>query len=92
VSREVAVALADGAIARFGSDLGIGITGIAGPGGGTPGKPVGTVCVSVAAAGGERIDRDVFIPGDRDSVRDHTTTISLHLLRRLLTGPRAPAA
>jgi nicotinamide-nucleotide amidase len=92
VSREVAVALADGAIARFGSDLGIGITGIAGPGGGTPGKPVGTVCVSVAAADGERIDRDVFIPGDRDAVRDHTTTIALHLLRRLLTGPRAPAA
>jgi competence/damage-inducible protein CinA-like protein len=92
VSREVAVALADGAIARFGSDLGIGITGIAGPGGGTPGKPVGTVCLSVAAADGERIDRDVFIPGDRDAVRDHTTTIVLHLLRRLLTGPRAPAA
>jgi nicotinamide-nucleotide amidase len=92
VSREVAVALADGAIARFGSDLGIGITGIAGPGGGTPGKPVGTVCLSVAAAAGERLDRDVFIPGDRDGVRDHTTTIVLHLLRRLLTGPRAPAA
>jgi nicotinamide-nucleotide amidase len=92
VSREVAVALADGAIARFGSDLGIGITGIAGPGGGTPGKPVGTVCISVAAASGERIDRDVFIPGDRDAVRDHSTTIALHLLRRLLTGPQAPAA
>jgi competence/damage-inducible protein CinA-like protein len=92
VSREVAVALADGAIARFGSDLGIGITGIAGPGGGTPGKPVGTVCLSVAADSGERIDRDVFIPGDRDAVRDHSTTIALHLLRRLLTGPQAPAA
>jgi nicotinamide-nucleotide amidase len=92
VSREVAVALADGAIARFDSDLGIGITGIAGPGGGTPGKPVGTVCLSVAAAGGERIDRDVFIPGDREAVRDHSTTIAMHLLRRLLTGPRAPAA
>jgi nicotinamide-nucleotide amidase len=92
VSREVAVALADGAIARFDSDLGIGITGIAGPGGGTPGKPVGTVCLSVAAAGGERIDRDVFIPGDRGTVRDHSTTIAMHLLRRLLTGPRAPAA
>jgi nicotinamide-nucleotide amidase len=62
VSREVAVALADGAIARFGSDLGIGITGIAGPGGGTPEKPVGTVCLSVAAADGERIDRDVSSP------------------------------
>ena len=92
VSREVAMALADGAITRFDSDLGIGITGIAGPGGGTPGKPVGTVCLSVAAAGGARIDRDVFIPGDREAVRDHSTTIAMHLLRRLLTGPRAPAA
>jgi nicotinamide-nucleotide amidase len=92
VSREVAVALADGAITRFGSDLGIGVTGIAGPGGGTPGKPVGTVCLSVAERSGERIDRDVFIPGDRESVRDQTTTIALHLLRRLLNGPRAPAA
>jgi nicotinamide-nucleotide amidase len=92
VSREVAVALADGAIARFDSELGIGITGIAGPGGGTPGKPVGTVCLSVTAAGGARIDRDVFIPGDREAVRDHSTTVAMHLLRRLLTGPRAPAA
>jgi nicotinamide-nucleotide amidase len=92
VSHEVAMALADGAIARFDSDLGIGITGIAGPGGGTPGKPVGTVCLSVAARSGERIDRSVFIPGDRESVREHSTTISLHLLRRLLSGPRAPAA
>jgi nicotinamide-nucleotide amidase len=92
VSREVAVALADGAIARFASDLGIGITGIAGPDGGVPGKPVGTVCLSVAERDGGRIDRDVFIPGDRDSVRDHSTTVALHLLRRLLYGPRAPAA
>ena len=52
VSPEVAAALADGAIARFGAGLGIGITGIAGPGGGSPDKPVGTVCVSVAAAAG----------------------------------------
>jgi nicotinamide-nucleotide amidase len=92
VSREVAAALADGAIARFDSDVGVGITGIAGPGGGTPGKPVGTVCLSVADRGGERIDRTVFIPGDRESVRDHSTTLAMHLLRRLLTGPRAPAA
>ncbi len=50
VSPEVAVALADGAIARLGADLGIGITGIAGPGGGSEAKPVGTVCLSVARA------------------------------------------
>jgi nicotinamide-nucleotide amidase len=84
VSPEVAAALADGAIARFGAELGIGITGIAGPGGGTEEKPVGTVCLSVAHAGGERIDRAVRLPGDREMVRERTTTVAMHLLRRLL--------
>jgi len=84
VSPEVAAALADGAIARFGAELGIGITGIAGPGGGSVEKPVGTVCLSVARSGGERIDRTVALPGNRDMVRERTTTVALHLLRRLL--------
>jgi nicotinamide-nucleotide amidase len=84
VSAEVAAALADGAIARFGAQLGIGITGIAGPGGGSAEKPVGTVCVSVAHAGGERIDRTVMLRGDRGQVRERTTTVAMHLLRRLL--------
>jgi competence/damage-inducible protein CinA-like protein len=85
VSPEVAAALADGAIVRFGAQLGVGITGIAGPGGGTPEKPVGTVCVSVAAAGDGRIDRGVQLPGDRATVRERTTTVAMHMLRRLLT-------
>jgi nicotinamide-nucleotide amidase len=84
VSPEVAAALADGAIARFGATLGIGITGIAGPDGGSEAKPVGMVCVSVAAAGGEREDRTLQLPGDRAMVRERTTTVALHLLRRLL--------
>ncbi|HTE60219.1 MAG TPA: competence/damage-inducible protein A [Solirubrobacteraceae bacterium] len=84
VSPEVAAALADGAIARFGAELGIGITGIAGPGGGTEEKPVGTVCLSVAHAGGDREDRTVQLPGDRAMVRERSTTQTLHLLRRLL--------
>ena len=84
VSPEVAAALADGAMARFGAQLGIGITGVAGPGGGSAEKPVGTVCLSVAHAGGERIDRTVALPGDRRMVRERTTTVALHLLRRLL--------
>jgi nicotinamide-nucleotide amidase len=84
VSPEVAVALADGAIGRFGAELGIGITGVAGPGGGSEEKPVGTVCLSVARSGGERIDRTVALPGNRDMVRERTTTVALHLLRRLL--------
>jgi nicotinamide-nucleotide amidase len=84
VSPEVAAALADGAIARFGAELGIGITGVAGPGGGTPEKPVGMVCISVADAGGEREDRTVQLPGDRGMVRERSTTVAMHLLRRLL--------
>jgi nicotinamide-nucleotide amidase len=84
VSPEVAAALADGAIARFGAELGIGITGIAGPGGGSEEKPVGTVCLSVAHAGGERVDRTVRLPGDRAMVRERSTTVAMHLLRRLL--------
>jgi nicotinamide-nucleotide amidase len=85
VSPEVAAALADGAIARFGAEYGIGITGVAGPGGGTEAKPVGMVCISVARADGERVDRTVQLPGGRAMVRERTTTVAMHLLRRLLT-------
>ena len=84
VSPEVAAALADGARAAFGAEIGIGITGIAGPGGGTEEKPVGTVCLSVALAGGERWDRSVLLPGDRQTIRERTTTVVMHGLRRLL--------
>jgi nicotinamide-nucleotide amidase len=83
VSPQVARALAEGARARFGAELGVGITGIAGPGGGTPEKPVGTVCLCV---GGDRpIEQTVHLPGGRTDVRERTTTIVMHLLRRLLT-------
>ena len=84
VSPEVAAALADGAAARFGAGVGIGITGIAGPDGGTPEKPVGMVCVCVASGSG-RIERTLQLPGDRASVRDRTTTAVMHYLRRLLS-------
>jgi nicotinamide-nucleotide amidase len=86
VSVEVAEALADGAIERFGADVGVGITGVAGPDGGTPEKPVGTVCFSVALATGEHLTRRVHVPGDRRSVRDRSTTIAMHLVRRALRG------
>jgi nicotinamide-nucleotide amidase len=86
VSAEVADALADGALARFGADVGVGVTGIAGPGGGTPEKPVGRVHVAVAARDGARIARRLDLPGSRADVRDRTTTVALHLLRRLLRG------
>src|SRR6185503_16501527 len=70
VSVEVAEALADGARARVGADVGVGITGIAGPGGGTPAKPVGLVCFSVAGPGGLRITRATRLPGGRGDGRD----------------------
>jgi nicotinamide-nucleotide amidase len=93
VSPEVAAALADGAAARFGADVGIGITGIAGPGGGTPEKPVGTVCVCVVGPGGDRLERTLHLPGGRAVIRDRTTTAVMHLLRRLLmAGGEAAAA
>ena len=88
VSPEVAAALADGALAAFGADFGIGITGVAGPGGGTDDKPVGTVCLSVAARNGRRMDRRALLPGDRAMIRQRTTTLALHMLRALLEGRR----
>jgi nicotinamide-nucleotide amidase len=89
VSPEVAGALADGAIARFGAELGVGITGVAGPGGGSEAKPVGMVCLSVAHAGGERVDRTVQLPGGRELVRERSTTVAMHMLRELLLRPAA---
>jgi nicotinamide-nucleotide amidase len=90
VSTEVAEALADGACARFGASVGIGITGIAGPGGGTPEKPVGLVCISVVSTmDGDRITRRVRLPGGRSDIRDRSTTVAMHLLRRLLRGESA---
>jgi nicotinamide-nucleotide amidase len=87
VSPEVGRALAAGAVARFGASFGIGITGIAGPDGGTPDKPVGTVCVCVAGADGAPvIERASRLPGDRSAVRDRTTTLAMHLLRRALVA------
>jgi nicotinamide-nucleotide amidase len=93
VSGEVAEALADGAVARFGADYGIGITGIAGPGGGSEEKPVGLVYFSVVGrqADGDGADRPVItrrvqLPGARADVRDRSTTVAMHLLRRLLLG------
>jgi nicotinamide-nucleotide amidase len=84
VSAEVAEALAEGARAKLGADVGVGVTGIAGPGGGTEEKPVGLVWLSVATADGEPLTRSVNLPGSRADVRDRTTTVAIHLLRRAL--------
>ena len=86
VSTEVAEALADGARAKLGADVGVGVTGIAGPGGGSEDKPVGFVCFSVAGPGGERLTRSATLPGARVDIRDRSTTVAMHLVRRLLRG------
>lgn len=84
VSAEVAEALADGARSRLDADVGVGITGIAGPGGATEEKPVGLVWLSVATAGGKHLTRSVNLPGGRVDVRDRATTVAMHLIRRAL--------
>ncbi|MGB0437383.1 MAG: competence/damage-inducible protein A [Mycobacterium sp.] len=93
VSEPVAEAMARGALQRFGADTAVAITGIAGPGGGTASKPVGTVCFSVALADGtgqvRTLTRTATLPGNRTDVRERSTTVAMHLLRRSLIGPPA---
>jgi nicotinamide-nucleotide amidase len=94
VSAEVAEALAEGVAARFRSDLGVGITGIAGPDGGTEDKPVGLVFISVWSdgdGGGHRLTRRMVLPGTRADIRDRSVTVSMHMLRRTLLGEPAQA-
>jgi nicotinamide-nucleotide amidase len=90
VSRQVAEAMADGAIERFSADCGVGITGIAGPDGGSEEKPVGYVCISARLADREGLTRDPVLPGSRDDVRERSVTVALHLLRHLLLGTEPP--
>ena len=90
VSEPVAEAMADGALDRFGADTAVAITGIAGPDGGTEEKPVGTVCWSVKTADGRALTRTVRLPGDRADIRDRSTTVAMHMLRRVLAA-NAPA-
>lgn len=89
VSLEVAEAMAAGALVRFGADVAVSITGIAGPGGGSEEKPVGYVCWCVRSADGRTLTRDARLPGDRADIRDRSTTVALHLLRRHLSGEGA---
>lgn len=86
VSAEVAEAMAAGALDRFGADTTVAITGVAGPGGGTEDKPVGTVWFCVQVSGGPTVTRCVRVPGERADVRERSTTVAMHLLRRALLG------
>jgi nicotinamide-nucleotide amidase len=90
VSPEVAAAMALGALERFGADVAVAITGIAGPDGGGPDKPVGYVCFDARFAGGPVIARDPVIPGGREDVRERAALVGMHLLRLLLSGAETP--
>jgi len=89
VSEPVAEAMAIGALQRFGADTAVATTGIAGPGGGTADKPVGTVCFSVMlgppGAEGRKVTRTLRLPGNRSDIRERSTTVAMHLLRRILS-------
>ncbi|EGD56405.1 competence/damage-inducible protein A [Gordonia neofelifaecis] len=84
VSEPVAAAMADGARRVLGSDVAVSTTGIAGPGGARPGKPVGTVCFGVAVSGRETVTVTRHFPGDRDSVRRLATSAAMHLVAQAL--------
>jgi nicotinamide-nucleotide amidase len=81
VSAEVATALADGIRKRSGATIGVGITGIAGPNGGTPEKPVGLVYIGIADERSAR-ERQFQFPGDRERVRNFAALNALDMVRR----------
>jgi nicotinamide-nucleotide amidase len=84
VSAEVACAMADGALAHSRASIAIAVTGIAGPGGATPGKPVGTVWFALAQRGGVAQAELLQLQGGRTAVREQTVA---HALQRLLAMP-----
>jgi PncC family amidohydrolase len=90
VSQETVMAMAEGACARSGASLAISVSGVAGPGGGSAEKPVGTVWIGLHDTElGTRARRFVF-PGERDTVRDRAAKTALQLARWLLRGEDAP--
>jgi nicotinamide-nucleotide amidase len=84
VSPETALAMAEGARKRLGVDVAVSVTGIAGPAGGTPEKPVGLVHYAVVGPRGS-LRREFTVPGDRSAIRSRSTVMVLHLARRLLS-------
>jgi nicotinamide-nucleotide amidase len=85
VSAEVAAAMAEGARRRLGADVAVAVTGVAGPGGATPEKPVGRVYLHAAGPDGS-LERMLDLPGEREQIRVRATVTALHLLRALLAG------
>jgi nicotinamide-nucleotide amidase len=92
VSKETATAMAIGALEKAGVDLAVSITGIAGPGGATPGKPVGMVHLAVAARDGRILNRECrFGAIGRSAVRARSVVEALRMLMELARGPQVPA-
>jgi nicotinamide-nucleotide amidase len=91
VSAEVAAAMAEGARRRLGADVAVAVTGVAGPEGGTPEKPVGRVYLHAAGPDGS-VERMLDLPGERAQIRVRATVTALHMLRALLLGSREEAA
>jgi nicotinamide-nucleotide amidase len=89
VSKPVAEAMAEGAAEKTGADFGIGITGIAGPTGGTPDKPAGTVFIAVSERGAETECRKEFFPSDRETFKQLASQAALDMLRLRIAGDRA---
>jgi nicotinamide-nucleotide amidase len=85
VSEPVARAMAEGALKNLGADLAVGITGIAGPTGGSPAKPVGTVCFGLARKNGASLTTTEVFPGDREAVR---TLAAYRALRLFATATK----
>jgi nicotinamide-nucleotide amidase len=89
VSPETARAMASGALDRFGADVAVSVTGIAGPAGGSPEKPVGTVHFGLVARDGATVLKKRLFGGDRSVVRRAAAVQALELLRRFLAGDEA---
>ena len=86
VSEPVATAMAEGIRVRARTDIGVGVTGIAGPDGGTPEKPVGTVCIAAASAGATRVRTFRFV-GGREMVKFQASQAAMDMVRRMLLDP-----
>ena len=86
VSQETAVEMVSGALARYGASIAVAVTGVAGPGGGTSDKPVGTVWIGWKRRGGYARAELFHFDGDRDAVRRQTVKAALDGVRRILTS------
>ncbi|MBY6706243.1 competence/damage-inducible protein A [Rhodococcus sp. BP-241] len=85
VSEPVAARMAEGALHRVCADVAVSTSGVAGPGGGTESKPVGTVCFGIAVTGRPTVTRTLRLPGDRASVRALSVTVAMHMLADALS-------